>query len=275
MSFTPLVPMGGYAGWAFLKRTMETQQQAFQAAPVLQRDEEYFREKIGSISSAEELVADRRLLKVALGAFGLDADINNKFFVKKVLEDGTLDKTDLANRLSDKQYLAMSQAFGFGDYTTPRTKMSDFADGILDKYRTRQFEIAVGEQNSDMRLAMNAARELPALAEKTTSDNAKWYSIMGSEPLRKVFQGAFGLPASFAAIDIDQQLGVLKDKAASVFGDSSAAQFSDPETVDKLIRRFMALSQTTTGIPANAKGAGALQILQGGGSAAGILSILG
>lgn len=275
MSFTPLVPIGGYGGWAFLKRTMETQQQAFQSAPKLQRDEEYFREKIGSISSAEELVADRRLLSVALGAFGLDADIDNKFFIKKVLEDGTLDKGDLANRLADKQYLALSQAFGFGDYTTPRTKISDFADGILDKYRTRQFEIAVGEQNSDMRLAMTAARELPALASKTTSDDAKWYSIMGSEPLRQVFQGAFGLPASFAAIDIDQQLGVLKDKAASFLGDSSAAQFSDPDTVEQLIRRFMALSQVSTGISASAKGAGALQILQGGGSAAGILSILG
>lgn len=275
MSFTPLVPMGGYGGWAFLKRTMAAQQQAHQAAPAMQRDEDYFREKIGSISSAEELVSDRRLLKVALGAFGLDADINNKFFIKKVLQDGTLDKTDLANRLSDKQYLAMSQAFGFGDYTTPRTKMSDFADGILEKYRTRQFEIAVGEQNSDMRLALNATRELPALASKSTSENAKWYAIMGSEPLRQVFQGAFGLPASFATIDIDQQLGVLKDKAASFFGDSSAAQFSDPEKVDTLIRRFMALSQVSGGISTSAKGAGALQILQGGGSAAGILSILG
>ena len=40
----------------------------------LKRDTEYFQEKISSITSAEELVSDRRLLTVALGAFGLQDD---------------------------------------------------------------------------------------------------------------------------------------------------------------------------------------------------------
>ena len=90
MSYTPAIPLSGYAGWAFLKRTMPTQQASFNAAPQNKRDEDYFREKIGTINTAEQLVNDRRLLRVALGAFGLDKDINNKFFIQKVLQDGTL-----------------------------------------------------------------------------------------------------------------------------------------------------------------------------------------
>lgn len=275
MSFTPIIPMGGYGGWAFLQRTMENQQAAFEKAPANLRDEEYFCANIGKISSAEELVSDRRLMKVALGAFGLDADIDNKYFVRKVLEDGTLDTGALANRLADKQYLALSKAFGFGDFPIPNTKMSDFADKILTQYRDRQFEIAVGEQNNDMRVAMNAQRELPLLAAKNTSEDTKWFTILGSEPLRNLFQTAFGLPTSFGSIDVDQQLSVLKDKAGAIFGDSSASQFAEPEKVDELIRRFMALSQATGGISSTAPGASALQLLQGGqGSTASILSII-
>ena len=90
MSYSPILPVSGYGGWAFLKRTMATQTAAFNASGELKRDEDYFRARIGKINSAEELVADRRLLKVALGAFGLDADINSKAFVQNVLEDGTL-----------------------------------------------------------------------------------------------------------------------------------------------------------------------------------------
>ena len=76
MSFQPVIPLAGYAGWTFLKRTMEKQQAALQATPANQRDEAYFRANVGKVNSAKELVADRRLLKVALTAFGLEADID-------------------------------------------------------------------------------------------------------------------------------------------------------------------------------------------------------
>ena len=72
MSFQPVIPLGGYAGWTFLQRTREAQQQAFETSPQLARDVTYFEEKIGGITSAGDLVDDRRLLRVALGAFGLD-----------------------------------------------------------------------------------------------------------------------------------------------------------------------------------------------------------
>ena len=68
MSFQPVIPAGGYAGWTFLNRTREVQQSAFEASPQISRDVAAFEERIGSITSAEELVGDRQLLRVALGA---------------------------------------------------------------------------------------------------------------------------------------------------------------------------------------------------------------
>lgn len=244
MSFTPAIPLTGYAGWAFLKRTAPHQQASFQAAPQNKRDEDYFRENIGTIKTAEALVNDRRLLKVALGAYGLDSDINNKFFIQKVLQDGTLSTSALSRKLADKQYESLSAAFGFGDFAVPNTALSDFPDKIIQAYRTRQFEKSVGDQSNDLRLAMNVERELPILAAKTSSsENAKWYTIMGNKALRNVFQTALGLPNSTATLDIDQQLGIFKSRAKSQFGSEQVSQFTNPAAMDVLIKKFLIRSE--------------------------------
>ena len=111
MTYSPVIPVSGYAGWSFLGRTMAKQTAAFEKSPEIKRDEDYFRANIGKVNTAEELVKDRRLLKVALGAFGLDADMNNKAFIEKMLKEGTLNGSALANKLADKQYLKLTVAF--------------------------------------------------------------------------------------------------------------------------------------------------------------------
>lgn len=244
MTYTPALPLTGYAGWVFLKRTAATQQAVLNAQPEIKRDEAYFRENIGKIDTAEELVKDRRLLKVALGAFGLENDINSKAFIQKVLEGGTLKSDSLANKLADKQYQKLSAAFGFGDFATPRSKISDFPDKILAAYKTRSFEVAVGEQNDDLRLAMNAEREVASLAAKTTTSNdARWYSVLGSTPMRRVFEKALGLPTTFSALDIDRQLEIMKEKSQAQLGTDQIADFDDAATMEKLVRRFLIRSE--------------------------------
>ncbi len=238
MSFQPLLPMSGYGGWGFLKRTLQRQQAAQLASPVLKRDEAYFRDRIGKIETAEQLVSDRRLLQIALTAFGLEGDVNNRAFIRQVLEGGTLREGSLANRLANKQYHKLCAAFGFGDFPVPRTRISTFPDEILAQYRSRSFEAAVGEQNNAFRLALHAERELPEIASRSGSETAKWYTILGSPPLREVVQKALGLPSSLAAIDIDQQVTTLRDKMRAVFGASTVSQFSDPARLESLIRRF-------------------------------------
>ncbi len=274
MSFAAVLPIAGYAGWKFLGRTIEAQKAAFAGSPVTKRDEAYFREKIGSIKTAEALVGDRRLLGVALAAFGLEGDINNKAFIRKVLEDGTLNPKDLANRLVDKRYLEFSKTFGFGDYAVPSTQLSDFADKIIAARNTRGFETAVGEQNGDMRAALNAQRELPALAAKANSANTKWFIILGSPPLRKVFETAFGLSRSFGSIDLDQQLGVFKDRAKKMLGISNPAEFTDPKKVEDLVRTFLLRSDGAGASLSTTKNSAALTLLQSSGGATAANNIL-
>jgi hypothetical protein len=262
MTFQPVIPFGGFAGWSFLKRTMPTQQAALQASPANQRDEDYFRANIAKAKTADDLVSDRRLLKVALTAYGLEGDIDSKAFIRKVLQDGTLSETALSNRLADKQYQKFSAAFGFGDFKIPRTQLSDFAEKTLNLYRTRQFEGAVGAQNNGYRLALNAEREVASLAERRASEDTKWFTVMGNAPLRQVFQTALGLPKSFSSIDLDQQLSVLKTRTAALFGDEGISQFNDPAKLQKLVRTYLVKEEVASSIsPTNASSV-ALQLLQ-------------
>jgi len=262
MSFQPVLPLSGFTGWSFLKRTMERQQAVQQALPVQQRDEAYFRERIGKVSTAEQLVNDKRLLRIALTAFGLEGDVNSKAFIQKILEGGTLKEGSLANKLADKQYQKFSAAFGFGDFSVPRTKISTFPDEILAQYRARSFETAVGAQNNTYRLAMNAERELPLLAAKGTSETAKWYTVLGNAPLREVMQTALGLPKSFASIDLDQQVSVLKARTEAAFGSSGISQFAQPAKMDALVRRFLLQSEVQGQMSAASPAATALALLR-------------
>lgn len=264
MTFAPVLPAGGFVGWKFLNRTMAAQKAALAASPATQRDEAHFREKIGSIKSAEELVADRRLLSVALTAYGLENDLGSKAFIKKVLSESTFEPKSLVNRLSDKRYLEFSKAFGFGDFKTPNTQLSDFADKILSQFASRRFETAVGEQNDDLRLALNARRELAVLAAKSNSADTKWFTILGSPPLRKVFDTAFGLPKSFASLDLDQQLGIYREKAEKLLGSTDPAVLADPAKVEDLVRGFLLRSEINAGSGAFSGGSAALTLLQNG-----------
>ncbi|MCF6233683.1 MAG: DUF1217 domain-containing protein [Rhodobacteraceae bacterium] len=262
MIFQPVIVGPGLVGWNFLQATYDSQYEAFNRDPVLQRDTEYFAEKIGDVFIAEDLVADRRLLTVALGAFGLSDDLNSRAFIQKILEDGTGDPAALANRLSDDRYRQFSDAFGFGPGAIPKTLSSTLMADIVDRFQKQSFEVAVGQQDDSMRIALFSQRELERVASEPISEDAKWFTIMSSPPLRTIFESGLGLPSNIALIDIDKQLEMFKDRASVVFGNSSVSQFTDAQAVEKLTIRYLARAQIDSFNVGFSSGSIALTLLQ-------------
>ncbi len=240
MTFQPVVPLGGSAGWAFLNRTKPQQTKAFNSSPAIKRETSHFRETIATITSAADLVKDRQLLKVALGAFGLDDDIDKRFFVRKVLEEGTDKPTAMANRLVDKRYARMSTAFGFGSPAGPRTGNPQFIADITAAYETRQFEIALGKQNEPMRFALSFQREIVGISATTGLGDTGWLKILGSPPLKEVVEKAFNLPDGFTSLNLDKQVSILRAKSAALFGSDKIGVFADSKNVDTLIHHYLA-----------------------------------
>ncbi|RKF13051.1 DUF1217 domain-containing protein [Roseovarius spongiae] len=263
MSYQPVIPLGGLAGWSFLTRTREAQAAAFDSGARITRDTAYFEAKIGEIETAEQLVSDRRLLRVALGAFGLQDDLDSKAFVRKILEGGTQAEGALATRLTDTRYREFADAFGFGNLVGARTGFEGFGQQITARFRARQFEVAVGEQDQSMRLAMTAERALPDIAAGSASDETKWLRVMGNPPLREVFERALGLPDGFGQIDLDRQVEELQDRAARQLGIDSLDRMADADMRQRLIERYL-LREQVSGFAAQTGGSVALALLESG-----------
>lgn len=259
MTYSVRIGSGGYAGWKILERTMSRQRDVFLGNHVVQSYKDYFSKNISSAETAEQFVGDHKLLSLALRAFGLDSDIKNKFFMRKILESDPTDKSSLVNRLADKRYLRMNQALAL--HASPNSEKNGVdVNRIVEKYEARSFERSVGENHPEIELALNARREILEISSSNVSENAKWYQILASKPLRQVFEGAYGLGSSFSALSIDRQLSELMSRTEKITGDSSVGQFSSSEVMEVIIRRFLLYSQTNTP-PVNQKYVNALVLL--------------
>jgi hypothetical protein len=257
----PVLPLSGVAGWAYLKRTLATQQESYANSVGVRRETDYFRAKIGSVRSAEDLVSDRRLLAVALDAFGMGDEIDKRAFVRRALEGGTEAPGALAARMSDQRYRALVSAFGFGDAKGAQTGRDGFADEILSRHRVRSFEKAVGEADENLRLALNFDRDMGALARSGLREDAAWFRVLGDQPVRRVLERAYGLPAAFSQIDVERQAETLRARTRQSFGGGVAA-FADPQARETAIRRFLVREAVGEAGQANFRSLSALTMLQ-------------
>lgn len=382
MTFSPMIAGVGLVGWQMLQSTMESQRSTFDQSAEIAREAAYFKEKIGTISSAEELVDDRRLLSVALSAFGMSDEIDSKYLIQRIIEEGADDDDSLANRLGDSGYITLAQAFdfeevtnyktqeaGFGDpifaayeermmadlaetlatsqytndpiaatlfqlqvesnlaeqrdyflsaiadvesvddllndydlktvvlkafdledradsttlltrilsedpsttgalstvlgdpnmvalaetfafydvETTTALQSDDFAENIVEEYKWQQFKSAVDDVDAAIGTALQFQKSIPDLSSSSISENAKWYSVLGSTTMREVFETALGLPDGFSQIDIDKQLEVIKEKAEQRFGITTFGDLEDEELLNKFIHSYLLQDQLAQG----------------------------
>ncbi|WP_410219195.1 DUF1217 domain-containing protein [Paracoccus sp. (in: a-proteobacteria)] len=253
------IGVGGIAGWKIVQRSEARQIQSLAKDPVVQRSTTYFQENIARATKAEDLVKDYRLLSTALSAFGLEADIANKAFIQKVLESDVSDKKSLVNRLADKRYLKMAEAFGFGS-AKPADKLGDT---VSQAFVQREFERRIGEGDETLRLALNARRELQEMGNRTSSDKTLWFEVLGNPPLRKVFEGALGFGKAYGQLPIDRQYEEFTRAAERTLGSSSFKDMSKSGSIDRLIQNYMVRTQISIS-PAQTRYSAALTLLTGG-----------
>ncbi|MRX49016.1 DUF1217 domain-containing protein [Paracoccus sp. S-4012] len=257
----PLVGGGGLAGWRLLQRTSGQQLSALARDPQVARERARFEAGADKLDSAQALVGDYQMLKVALSAFGLEADLPNKAFLRKVMESDLSDPKSLANRLTDKRYRQLAETFGLGAGGVP-PEPDAIAARVSGLYLEREFERRVGEVDGNLRLAMNAGRELASIAGRSSSDRTKWFEVMGTPPLRQVMEAALGLPKETIRMPIDRQVELFAETASRRLGIGSFNQLEDPATMSRIVDAFLArasLQATAVSGPWNA----ALAILRG------------
>lgn len=242
----------------------ETRAEAFAAA---------ISDKLDTITEPRQVIYDRKVHDATVAFFGLDEPlaaysmdlVGRRSLMDRVLSSDPTDPKSFVGLHPDKRYYAVSLAFGLNiPHDTQHTYPEGFADEITRRYADRQFEIGVGDSDQNMRIALSLGRELARVAESGSSESAQWYSVMSNPPLRQAFETVFHLPESFGALDVDQQRVRFMERSQAVFGTSSVADFTDPERLNDLTRKFLIFSDFRTGQSAAAPGSAALALLSGG-----------
>ncbi|WP_227268461.1 DUF1217 domain-containing protein [Roseobacter weihaiensis] len=207
----------------------------------------------GPLDTPEDVMGADDLRDATLDLFGFSQTVAARGLMERVLNSDPQSSTSLVNSLSDSRQRDLFDLFTFKETDTKRTYPAGFVEQVTQNYLDRQFEIQVGESDPTMRIALSLERELNQVINAGTNNDASWFSIMASPPLRQVFEGAFGLPSSFGSIDIDQQLSVMKDRSESFFGTSEVTDYADPDRLDELRQRYLLTSTTQAlGTPSSA-----------------------
>ena len=188
-----------------------------------------------------------------------------------MLDEGTTDPEALAVKLTDPAWKNLSAAFGFGD------------DEWADRRERLRREDRRGLQDARLRDRRRQGRRQSPLGDELQArdgdprergrEGASWFEILGSKPLREVFETAFGLPSGFVNLDIDRQRDIIAAKTDKAFGGDTLAVFADPEVVEKMISHFLARAQMEQG--AVSASSPALTLLQSiNGCTSGLFNLL-
>ncbi|WP_226782115.1 DUF1217 domain-containing protein [Oceaniglobus trochenteri] len=214
------------------------------------------------IRSPRDFFGDVDLMLKSYALFDLPPRPDGAAFVSRILDSDRSSPTSLVNVYPDQRYRAFADAIDMQPESDERIYPEGFGAAIVGAYLDRQFEVRVGESDPTMRFALALERDLTQIVNLGTSNNAHWFSVMSSKPMREVFETVFQLPSSFGTLDIDRQLVELKDRSNRFFGTDRLADFTGPDKLEELRQRYLVRSQVGDGM-STAPGNLVLSLLQG------------
>jgi hypothetical protein len=117
------------------------------------REEKYYQENIGKVTSVDDLLNDRRLLAYAMKAHGLEDMTYAKAFMRKVLESDLTDTKSFARQLVDSRYAIFANSFSFMKDGTVRSSLpyvqnefqGDDTVGLYSEHRVNKGATAATE----------------------------------------------------------------------------------------------------------------------------------
>ncbi|MBB4953813.1 hypothetical protein H4S14_001873 [Agrobacterium vitis] len=226
-------------------------------------DAKYYQENIVKITSASDLMKDRKLVDFALTAQGLDPTKVDSDMLKQLFSSDLTDPKSFANSQSDENYVKFVASFNF-DVDGALSKAN--ASGVQNRgevvttenlYLHQTMETEQGEENAGVRLALYWQRMAPSITSA--------YDILGDTALLEVFRTAYSLPTEMSNMDIEQQAKIVESKM-------NLSELSDPDKVQKFISRFTAMYDISNDTTSSANAA--LTILGGGSGSTGISASL-
>ncbi len=242
----PISGLSSLVGLNLVDATRDSQLEAIRSSARDSRAIEYFKKNIKNVETVDQLIDDPDLYGFVMRAFDLEDQMFGKAMIKKILESNIEESDALVNRLTDPRFREMYNELGFqaDGQGNINTILRSWQDRMVDRYVERKFMNSAEEQNPTVATAL----EFRAKA----ADISNVYEILSDSGLTQFFQTALGLPSQMSGLDIDKQAAILESKM-------DLEDLKDPEYVEKMIRKYVAISDALSGT--GTANNGALQML--------------
>ncbi|WP_163851552.1 DUF1217 domain-containing protein [Pseudooceanicola aestuarii] len=214
---------------------------------------DHFRENIDQVETVDDLLEDPELYGFVMRAFDLEDQIFGKAMVKAILKSNVEDSDALINRMTDSRFQDLYDEMGFGTdgEGNINTALTRWQDRMVDRYVERHFLNDTADQNATLGTALEFRRQAAEIESP--------FDILKDAELTEFFQTAFGLPSAMSGLDIDRQAEIISARI-------DLTTLKDPDVVEGLIRRYVAISDATSGVASASSGA--VQLMAGAVSAA-------
>ncbi len=225
----PITGLSANVGLSLVDATRDRQLEVLRDSAEHKRAISAFRERISSVQSVEQLIEDRELYVFVMKAFDLEDQIFGKAMIRKVLESDINERTALVNRLTDPRFREMHEVMGFGAEGTENANTSSFIwqEQMVDRYLETKFINSVAEQNASVGVVLEFRRKV--------ADVEKPLDILKDRDTAEFIRRALGLPDAIAQLDLERQEEIITSRL-------DLSRLKDPTMVDKLVRKYVALS---------------------------------
>ena len=260
--FQPAIPLTGIGGWKFLQSTYTRQLDSFTKSPQIRNDRDYMLEKFSEPVAVDDLMKDKRLLRITMTAFDLSGEEWKGGFIRKVLDEVADPESTFLTRLNNAKYTKLAETLLPVDGRIVLS--SDQLAKMAVNFEATSFEVAVGDIDENMRLSLNYQNDIVGIVGTDSSDKAILYRILGDVPVRTVLESALNLPSDISSLDIDKQAEIFQKRIESVLGISNMSDLSSPEMVEKMILRYHAMETISNGSTSYTPASAALTLLSDG-----------
>lgn len=209
------------------------------AKAAAEEEASYYRSRMQTVETVDDILNDVRLKNVLLVAEGLKpVDVSNEL-LRAVLTSDLNDPDSIANQQADIGFQKIAGSFNFaadGFIETGSAQGVQNERGLVETqrlYLTQAIEEEAGEESLGARLALYFERMAPTLTSN--------YEILADDALAQFIRTTFSISEETASSDIDQQKAML-DRFLDI------DDLLDPEKVESLIQRFLALYDIDNGI---------------------------
>ncbi|MBD8553294.1 DUF1217 domain-containing protein [Rhizobium sp. CFBP 8762] len=222
-----------------------------------EKEIEFYKKKIDTITSRTDLLSDKRLVSFMLTANGFDPEAVTTDFLGKIFTSNLDDPSSFANQQTDPRYRTMVTSFNFntkGEVVRPQDKGVQSSRGYyetMDLYLRQTLEEQSGEDSEGVRLALYFERKASSISSA--------YDIIADTPLMEVIRTVYNIPEEIKAAEVEAQKATL-DHLIDI------KDFQDPEKLEGFLKRFAALYDVVN----EASTAPSLSIMLGAGAAGGI-----